>query len=68
VVTKGTDYPVYMKNRRKDNTILRYLPFNELENVDSNLETKNESITKSLKHHSIIYKEYFLYRIYFSFV
>ncbi len=68
MVTKGTDYPFYMKNRRKDNTILRYLPFNELENVDSNLETKNESITKSLKHHSIIYKEYFLYRIYFSFI
>jgi hypothetical protein len=54
VVTKGTDYPVYMKSRRKDNTILRYLPFNELENVDSNLQTNNESITKSLKHHSII--------------
>jgi hypothetical protein len=52
VVIKATDYPKYMKNRRNDGNILRYLPFNELEDVDNKLETTNESIIKRLKSHS----------------
>ena len=59
-VTKGTDYPIHMKNRRKDLNILRYLPFNELEDVNNNLETANEKIIKRLKTHSMIYKEFFI--------
>ena len=66
MVTKGTDYPICMKNRRKDKDILRYLPFNELDNVDNNLEISNENIIKRLKYHSIIFKDSFLYRIHFS--
>ncbi|CAF2532279.1 unnamed protein product [Rotaria sp. Silwood2] len=50
-VIKEIDYPVYMKNRRKDKTILQFLPFNELQDVDSNLENDNKEITKRLKVH-----------------
>ena len=52
-VIKGTDYPILMKNRRKDPSIRRYLPFNELENVNNNLETSDGKIIKLLKDHSI---------------
>jgi hypothetical protein len=59
-VIKGTDYPIYMKNRRKDLNILRYLPFNELDNVNNNLEIDNEKLIKRLKDHSIINRNLFL--------
>jgi hypothetical protein len=60
-VIKGTDYPIYMKNRRNDPKILRYLPFNELDNVNNHLETDNEKIIKLLKDHSIINQNLFFF-------
>jgi hypothetical protein len=65
VVIKGTDYPKYMKNRRKDKSILRYLPFNELEDVDTNLDSTDDRITKRLKSHSLLYERLFLCQINF---
>ncbi len=59
-VIKETDYPNHMKTRRKDPNIRRYLPFNELENVNNNLELTNEKIIKRLKDHSIIFLFLFL--------
>ncbi|CAF0795077.1 unnamed protein product [Rotaria sordida] len=50
-VVKETDYPIHMRDRRENKTILRYLPFNELQGVDSNLEYSNKEITKRLKLH-----------------
>ncbi|CAF0756222.1 unnamed protein product [Rotaria sp. Silwood1] len=50
-VIKEIDYPMYMKDRRKNRNILRYLPFNELQDVDSNLENGNKEVTKRLKVH-----------------
>ncbi|CAF4278004.1 unnamed protein product, partial [Adineta steineri] len=51
VVTKITDYPDLMKERRRDGNILRYLPFNELDDVNNNLTTSDATITKRLKIH-----------------
>ncbi|CAF1436903.1 unnamed protein product [Adineta steineri] len=51
VVTKITDYPDLMKERRGDRNILRYLPFNELDDVNNNLTTSDATITKRLKIH-----------------
>lgn len=48
-----------MKNRRKDQDILRYLPFNEFDDVNNNLEAQNGHIHKRLKAHSIINKKTF---------
>ncbi len=59
VVIKESDYPNHMKNRRKDRDIRRYLPFNELQDLNNNSEATNKEIIKHLKTHSIINKEFF---------
>ncbi|UJR35729.1 hypothetical protein I4U23_028479 [Adineta vaga] len=51
LVTKSTDYPQFMKDRRKNQNILRYLPFNELDDLDNNFEISNSEVMKRLKIH-----------------
>ncbi|CAF1354733.1 unnamed protein product [Adineta ricciae] len=51
LVTKGTEYPEYMRSRRKSPNIRRYLPFSELDNLERNLGGSNNDIIKILKSH-----------------
>ncbi len=53
------EYPNFMKNRRSDQSIRQYLPFNEFNNVNNISKATNKKLIKSLKIHSIISKEFF---------
>jgi len=69
VLIKESDYPNYMENRRKDRDILRYLPFNELQDLNNNSQATNGEIIKRLKTHSIIKKRSsFFNRLNYSFI
>ena len=52
---KGTDYPEHLENRR-DKHISRYIPFNEFEDIDSNIEINERNIIKLFQSYSLIYK------------
>ncbi|CAF3790448.1 unnamed protein product [Rotaria socialis] len=50
-VIKAVDYRTHMIARRTNENILRYLPFNELRDVDRDLTAGSEHISASLKAH-----------------
>ena len=54
-VIKADDYRTHMIARRTNENILRYLPFNELKDVDRDLTAGPEHISASLKAHSKIF-------------
>ncbi|CAF3877017.1 unnamed protein product [Rotaria magnacalcarata] len=50
-VIKAVDYRTHMIDRRTNANILRYLPFNELQDVDRDLTARPERISASIKAH-----------------
>ncbi len=52
-VIKEKDYPKIAEMRRRDKTISRYIPFNEINDMDVNFEGGEKEIIKHLKLYSI---------------